>query len=337
MVAAGPWLNPPPLFALGLEQITQLAGDGLQASVMDAGGQTVESRVEKFCNRLRGVGNIVSKPIVTVALSETSTGIEWQKAFDAAFNRAKIEILKYRGNQIKAANQNGLDSTITNGQTEMNSLASQESTSRAAATLVGLTVVASFTGQGENNQPTLGLCVIANRDLQEMVERLAKTPSEIKLNPSLVSPLEPIDSLTPLQLSNLFGSRFLSDRVGHPLVMAFGQAVVNYKGSSEPIRAKFRETAVARAEANADQQIAEYLAGEALYSDQQLSSQLIEISTSDSSESQKIESMEKIASDLSSRVKINLTGISSLRKWILPASKTAPERVGVVRLWQPLE
>lgn len=337
MVAVGLWLIPPPLSAIGLEQIAQLGVDGLKSTAQEAGASTVESQIDKFCKPLRGAGNMVSKPIVAVALSETSNGTEWQRAYETAFNRSKIEILKFRTNQIKASNQDSLQSDTTNGQTEMKSQATIESASQAAASLVGLTVVASSVGTGENNQPSLGLCVIANRDLQDLIAKLARSPAEIKINPPAISPLDIVDSQTPQNLSKQFGIRLFSDPAGHPIIIAFGQAAVSYKGTSEPIRAKFRQVSATRAEAIADQQIAEYLAGEAIYSDQLLSSQLNEISTGDSSETQKTDTINKIASDLSSRVKVNLTGLSTVRRWTLPASKNAPEMIGIVRLWQPIE
>ena len=337
MVAVWAWLNPPPLLAMGLEQITQLGAEGIAAPTRGDSGLSVESQLNQFCNRLRGTGNLVSKPIMTVSIPASPTGYEWQNAFDAAFNRSKIEILKYRSNEITGSNQNNLQSTTTDGQTEMNSLAMQESASRAAASLVGLTVVGSFSGMSETRELSLGLCVISNRDLQEMVEKLTKAPTEIKLNPSSTSLIDQIETQSPMHLSKQFGSRLLSDPAGHPMIMSFGQAAVLYKGTNDMIRGKFRETSASRAEAIADQQIADYLAGQGLYSDQLLTSQLVEISTDDSSESQKTESMQKLASELSSRVKINLNGVSTVRKWVVPASKTSPEMVGIVRLWQPSE
>ena len=329
--------NSPPVSAVTLDQVAQAGVEAMAALANDGGGQSLESQLTRFCNRLRGSGNLVSKPIMAVSVPTAATGNEWQNAFDSAFNRSKIEILKFRANEIEASMQTGLQSNTTNGQTEMNSQATQESASRAAASLVGLTVVASFSGLSDSNESSLGLCAIANSDLQRLIEKLAKSPAEIKLNPAATSPLDLIDSLTPQQLSKLFGSRLLSDSTGQPIIIAFGQAAVNYKGANQTIRAKFRDASASMAEGKADHQIAEYLAGAAIYSDQQLSSQLVEITTGDSSESQKTQAMEKIATDLSSRVKVNLVGLSTVRRWILPATKTTPEMVGTVRLWQPLQ
>ena len=340
VVAAGWSLFNPLLAATDpLNDIVRVSSDGISASSKkdrSDSAAAVEVQLNRFCNPLKAKGNIVTKLTLPLAVAKAGVkGTAASIAFEQALTLARIETIKSVATNIASQSENSLDSTTAEGQTNMKAQTGQKLSMEAAASLVGLTVIRSLVGVNENQQPAIGICTLSSNQLRDSIPKLVRQGEDARLQPTSPSPVEVVETLSPEEVSTIFGIRLLSDSTGRPLVLAFAQAPVNYGGTSEAIRAKFRDNAAAAATGLADTAIGEYLGGAAQFSDEQMTEQLVEIALSDDAESEKVAALSKMNSRLTSQVRLNLSGLSTVRRWSLPATKTAPEIVGVVRIWQP--
>ena len=206
---------------------------------------------------------------------------------------------------------------------------------KAIGQVAGLIPVQTFEGNDGAGNHVIGVITLYSPKLKQIASDVSMKRVSVNLSPG-----RPISQLIPEDgpaLSSEFGIRCLSDEYGKPVLVSFGQWSHNYQGANVRTRQRMRETAAEAAFDMANAAIAVFLNGNLMYENGTVVGEVIEeVLKKDQQGMISREDAVNIIDSLSRKIRLeakaDLSGISSLRKWVY----TTPynhEVLGVVRVW----
>ncbi len=208
---------------------------------------------------------------------------------------------------------------------------------RAFARLVGVLPVQSFEAQDGAGTYEIGVVMIASPLIQDFAEQVTKARGEFSPDPARAQDLTTLYSDQD-QLLQDFGIRRLFDKQGLPVIVSFAQWGSGYRGTDPVFAAKYEEAAEAQAEALADGQLADFLAGNVDSSnDTTVGQQVDRIALSMPDGETKVEEAKKVIDEQRKLIKrvanVRLVGVRTLYSWTGKHPDSETPIIGVIRIW----
>ncbi|RLJ18514.1 hypothetical protein DJ031_11030 [bacterium endosymbiont of Escarpia laminata] len=219
----------------------------------------------------------------------------------------------------------------------------KSSVKEAMGSLAGLVPVQTFEAQNKSGEHVIGVVVVASQKMRQFAHEIGTRRGKLTANEAKKGrPVHDVVAGDAALLIDQFGIRRLYDEHGYPVLISYGQWGNAYRGDNKRQARRQRAAALDQARMQADQQIAMFVAGKAMVTEESTVGQIVEQYVDVHKDGYKEEQeVSRIVDELNkrSRAKANvrLSGLADVYSWTQP-HPVYPEHelIGVVRLWSPL-
>jgi hypothetical protein len=212
-------------------------------------------------------------------------------------------------------------------------------TTRSVGDLVGLTVMQTFEGHDGKGNHQIGLVAVVSPKMKSFAQSVLRLRGNFPADPAKAQDLAALIKDKQALLQD-FGTRWLYDQNGLPILVSFYQWGLDPSGNDPVLAAEVRDLAVKKATELADAQIAEWLAATAILTtksetgekDEKAVERQIDGYVSQLSPSRTlVDGLDEI---FEQRAHVaNLTGLKTLTTWGLKHPLSNQMVIGVVRVW----
>lgn len=212
---------------------------------------------------------------------------------------------------------------------------------KAIGEVAGLFPLKTFEGQNSKGNNSIGVVVIYSPKLKQFTYDILYSRGNIQPQNTTDKSLFERISNNKKTLYNDFGVRQVIDENGYPVLISFGQWANSTITRDDRLQRRYRKIAEKQARTIADNAIATFLAGTAVYNSESSVGNSIE-QHFDVDSTGYIEEviLKDIIDDLReksrSQASANVVGLRDLYKWTIKHPIYGHEIVGVVRMWSPL-
>jgi hypothetical protein len=207
---------------------------------------------------------------------------------------------------------------------------------RSVGDTIGCCPIKTFEGHDTTGQYCVGVVIVTSNKIRDFTRQVLSARGEIEPDPSRAQDLSKVYADEGALMAD-FGVRSLFDSQGLPVIISFGQWASSYHGADTSMASTYREAAQRQAVMTADGQISEFLKGAVTYDRSGTVGQEIDRIGSALPDSATVDDYKKVIDEQRRSIvrtsQIQITGLTTLRKWtgLHPASKTPV--VGVIRMW----
>jgi hypothetical protein len=211
---------------------------------------------------------------------------------------------------------------------------------KAIGSLVGLVPLKTFEGQNSKRHHAIGVVVIYSPKIKQFTHDILHSRGNIQPKDKIGQPLFERISKNKDTLYNDFGVRQVVDEKGYPALISFGQWSNAAITRDDRLQRRYREIAQKQARSIADNAIATFLAGSAVYDSESTVGNSIEqhfdVDSTDYIEEVILKDIiDSLREESRNRAKVNVVGLRDLYKWTMKHPLYEHEIVGVVRVWGP--
>ncbi len=219
----------------------------------------------------------------------------------------------------------------------------KSSMKEAMGTLAGLLPIQTFEAQNKTGEHVIGVVVVASQKMRQLAHEIKTRRGKLAASETSKgrSVYEVVAADAGL-LVDQFGIRRLYDEQGYPVLVSYGQWGNAYRGDNKRQARRQRAAALDQARMQADQQIAMFVAGKAMVTEEsrvgQIVEQYVDVHKDGYKEEQDVARIvDQLNKESRARANVRLSGLADVYSWTKP-HPVYPEHelVGVVRLWSPL-
>ncbi len=212
-------------------------------------------------------------------------------------------------------------------------------TTRSVGDLVGLTVMQTFEGHDGRGNHQIGLVAVVSPKMKSFALSVLRLRGNFPADPTKAQNLAALVKDKEALLQD-FGTRWLYDQNGLPVLVSFYQWGLDTSGNDPVLGAQVRDLAVKKATELADAQIAEWLAASATLTTKTETGEKYEkaveraIDGYVSQHSPSTTLIDGLDEVFEQRARVeNLTGLKTLTTWGLKHPLSNQMVIGVVRIW----